>query len=81
MAIEVISVRCIGCGICVDVCPNEALVMQDGRTTLVAVLCEGCGVCVGFCEQKALELPQQTGEETPGSNHSAESISAAVNPD
>ncbi|MGA3126119.1 MAG: 4Fe-4S binding protein [Candidatus Korobacteraceae bacterium] len=58
MKIEIVSLECIGCGVCVDVCPNEALAMQDGRTTLAeAEKCEGCGVCVGFCEQEALRLP------------------------
>jgi len=58
LVIEIISQQCIGCGICVDVCPNEALAMQDGRSTLVSPeKCEACGVCVGFCEQQALRLP------------------------
>lgn len=59
--VEVVSILCIGCGVCVDVCPNEALAMLDGRSCLAnAENCEGCGVCVGFCEQKALQLaPEQ----------------------
>lgn len=55
--VKVIGSQCIGCGVCIDVCPNEALVMDNGQSTLPdEEKCEGCGVCVSFCEQKALQL-------------------------
>ena len=42
--------ECVGCGICVDVCPQEVLAIIDG---VVAVeneeACIACGECVEEC--------------------------------
>ncbi len=51
--------QCVGCAVCVDVCPSEALVME--RTELLPRLiperCTACGKCVQQCPTGAIDLP------------------------
>ncbi len=52
--------HCVGCGLCVDVCPYSApsLVESRGRTIaeINEALCKGCGLCVAGCRGKAISL-------------------------
>ncbi|MBN2697099.1 MAG: 4Fe-4S binding protein [Bacilli bacterium] len=46
---------CIGCGQCVEVCPVEAIHMENG----IAVInddCIACGACVNECPVSAITL-------------------------
>jgi heterodisulfide reductase subunit A len=48
---------CQGCGICVSVCPYEAISI-DGETNLAKVtevLCQGCGSCTATCPSGAIQ--------------------------
>jgi ferredoxin len=48
---------CTGCGICVDVCPHQALEMVDGMAKLVRPEdCDGIGECVDACPVQAITL-------------------------
>ena len=48
---------CTGCGICVDVCPHQALEMVDGVAKLVRPDdCDGNGACVEACPVQAITL-------------------------
>ncbi|MDQ7793469.1 MAG: 4Fe-4S binding protein [bacterium] len=40
---------CDQCGQCATVCPEEAIVLQDGAWTIDSDRCSGCGVCVDSC--------------------------------
>jgi heterodisulfide reductase subunit A-like polyferredoxin len=53
---------CSACGVCVDVCPYNARVLEPGMpyAEVVEVLCQGCGACVVACPNKA---SQQKGFE------------------
>ena len=50
--------QCVGCAICVDVCPDDALVMgvDDLRPVLRTELCTVCGDCVRECPTAAITL-------------------------
>ncbi len=59
---------CIGCTLCAQDCPYQALEMvprEGSGPKLVATLhqdrCVGCGVCVGSCPTDALHLPHPAG--------------------
>jgi heterodisulfide reductase subunit A-like polyferredoxin len=53
---------CAACGLCVDICPYGARVLEPGMThaEVIEVLCQGCGACVVACPNKA---SQQKGFE------------------
>jgi heterodisulfide reductase subunit A len=53
---------CVACGLCVEVCPYGARVLEPGAPTaeVIEVLCQGCGACVTACPNKA---SQQKGFE------------------
>ncbi|MBO4552558.1 MAG: 4Fe-4S binding protein [Candidatus Methanomethylophilaceae archaeon] len=46
--------ECVGCGACADVCPQNAITVDD-----VAVIdsgkCVECGACVDECPSSAIE--------------------------
>ncbi len=54
---------CSGCGICVSVCPYNAIErieeQRDGKTVIRAKinegLCQGCGTCVSACPSSAIQ--------------------------
>ncbi len=60
--------RCIGCLLCVTICPFKAVdyqTTQDGR--LIAAtnesLCKGCGLCIAACRPKAIDLRGFTNQQ------------------
>ncbi len=50
--------KCSGCGICVPLCPFQAIemVVRDGhaKARINENLCMGCGVCVSSCPSRAI---------------------------
>ncbi|MCX7769622.1 MAG: electron transfer flavoprotein subunit alpha [Proteobacteria bacterium] len=49
---------CVGCGVCVDACPQSALYMKDDKVE-VNDKCNLCGACVGVCPVNALSIPRE----------------------
>ena len=56
---------CSGCGICIDICPYGARVMNEYMriSTVNQALCQGCGACIASCPNKACELINSTTEQ------------------
>ncbi len=55
--------ECIGCGECIDACPEEAIEGKDGYIHMIDQdLCEHCGKCVSACGEgcirTAVKLPR-----------------------
>ena len=44
---------CVGCGACVDVCPEAAIVVDD-IAVIDAKLCVDCGACIDECPADAI---------------------------
>ncbi len=51
---------CTGCGMCVYVCPYDALALKDGKAEVNEVLCEGCGTCSATCLRAAIQVKNIT---------------------
>lgn len=49
------------CNACVDVCPENAISLQDGLQ--VDWSCNGCGLCTSVCPTEAIELREQSNKE------------------
>jgi len=48
--------RCIGCSVCLDVCPQSAIAVdQRGIKTILSDRCDLCGSCLSECYANALE--------------------------
>lgn len=50
--------KCIGCGICANVCPQGNIVVADGKARC-GEHCTQCLACVHFCPQQAVELSRK----------------------
>jgi len=56
--------KCTSCGICIDHCPEGAIIKSpnDNKIKIIPVFCEGCGVCNVACPEKAIDMmPYETG--------------------
>jgi heterodisulfide reductase subunit A len=51
---------CTGCGMCIEVCPYEALTLKDGKVEVNEILCEGCGTCSATCLRAAIQVKNLT---------------------
>ena len=50
---------CSGCGICVERCPTDAIVLNaDNVAQRDESACLGCGVCSHFCPEEAISLQE-----------------------
>ena len=48
--------KCSGCGRCIDVCPNGAVSLHDGKIINSVNKCKNCGHCVKVCRNEAREM-------------------------
>ena len=48
--------RCEACSDCVDVCPEDAVFMEEGVARFDLEACVGCGECIAVCEHGALKI-------------------------
>ncbi|MCK4494904.1 MAG: CoB--CoM heterodisulfide reductase iron-sulfur subunit A family protein, partial [Candidatus Aminicenantes bacterium] len=51
---------CTGCGMCVEVCPYDALTLKENKAEVNEILCEGCGTCAATCLRAAIETENLT---------------------
>ncbi|MBI4880303.1 MAG: ferredoxin [Planctomycetes bacterium] len=62
MAAQVDPKKCTMCGgtvqpLCVEVCPDSAIRVQDGRVVVTEFLCEDCNECGQVCPDRAIQVP------------------------
>jgi ferredoxin len=54
--------KCIGCGMCREVCPHGVFVVEDRKARIVARdACIECGACAGNCPVEALTVKAGVG--------------------
>jgi len=59
--------KCIGCGLCVSLCPYGAIAMQkvDGKrkAETISASCKACGICAAHCPTFAISMGGFTNEQ------------------
>jgi NAD-dependent dihydropyrimidine dehydrogenase PreA subunit len=60
--LEYDAARCIGCGMCLNVCPHKVFV-RDGEKVRINDLdaCMECGACARNCPAEAITVQQGVG--------------------
>jgi len=54
--LKIIEKNCVGCEICIDKCPYDALYMMDNIAVVDEEKCTLCGICVDHCNFEAIKL-------------------------
>ncbi len=54
MQYKITENKCTGCGTCLDVCPTEAIKMQNGHA-VITFDCIDCGACPRVCPEGAIK--------------------------
>ena len=55
MPAEINKETCTGCGACVDICPVDAIKVENDKAE-ISDACVECGVCVNQCPVEAITL-------------------------
>jgi NAD-dependent dihydropyrimidine dehydrogenase PreA subunit len=62
VSLKMISARCVGCGMCIEVCPHGVFAMGDKKAVIQdRDSCMECGACAGNCAFGALEVNKGVG--------------------
>lgn len=64
--------KCIGCGICKQVCPIDNIAIGNGIAVRKNAKCEYCLACAHACPQKAITIKR--GEKNPNARYRNENI-------
>lgn len=58
--VKIDTEKCVGCGRCVQVCPQSALSLIDGKSHVDVSKCIGCFECITVCPVKAISIDWET---------------------
>ncbi len=62
VTLELNTERCVGCGMCVQVCPHDVFQMADGRAHIQQRdACMECGACSLNCPTSAIQVKSGVG--------------------
>jgi NAD-dependent dihydropyrimidine dehydrogenase PreA subunit len=62
VTLQLCADKCIGCGMCIEVCPHAVFVMQDGRAQIRELdACMECGACSKNCPVAAITVKAGVG--------------------
>ena len=56
--------KCVGCGLCVGSCANNAIRIEDGKAVIDQTACVLCKICIDACPTGALSLELERGAQT-----------------
>jgi len=47
--------KCLACGGCISVCPQDALLMYGGKAYVTSDKCISCSICIKICPVGAID--------------------------
>jgi pyruvate ferredoxin oxidoreductase delta subunit len=56
---EVNKEKCVGCGTCVQFCPEASIEIINKKAEIDYEYCKGCGVCAEVCPKKAILMKKK----------------------
>ena len=82
MVSQVNTDHCIGCGLCAEICPFGAIILEEVagkgyRAKNIPASCKGCGLCASSCPQKTIDMLHFRNQQIEATI-SAAAISAAA---
>jgi NADH:ubiquinone oxidoreductase subunit F (NADH-binding)/(2Fe-2S) ferredoxin/Pyruvate/2-oxoacid:ferredoxin oxidoreductase delta subunit len=60
---RIVEAECLLCGLCQDVCEDDAVRESRDRYTIDAQLCIGCGKCHAICPAEAIVIESESQQE------------------
>jgi NAD-dependent dihydropyrimidine dehydrogenase PreA subunit len=61
-SLEFFSDRCVGCGMCIEVCPHGVFTLENKKAVILDKdRCMECGACVSNCAFGALKVDKGVG--------------------
>lgn len=48
--------KCVGCGVCMSVCPVKAIDYKDGKAFIDTSKCVNCQTCASACPMQAINI-------------------------
>jgi Na+-translocating ferredoxin:NAD+ oxidoreductase subunit B len=70
---------CIGCTLCIDICPTDAIIGSNKLMhTVIEPHCTGCELCIPVCPVDCIELENVTGNRTGWAAWSADEANHAL---
>jgi NAD-dependent dihydropyrimidine dehydrogenase PreA subunit len=61
-SLEFFSGHCVGCGMCIEVCPHGVFALENKKAVILDKdRCMECGACVGNCAFGALNVNKGVG--------------------
>ncbi len=56
MAAKIDLEKCTGCATCAEVCPVEAITVENDKAQVDEETCVDCGTCIDECPEEAITL-------------------------
>ena len=53
---KVIAEKCTACGACIEICPTDTIVMENGKAFVKIDNCRNCKICIKACPENAFIL-------------------------
>ncbi len=62
VSLELLTEKCTGCGMCIEVCPHEVFALQGKKAAILDKdSCMECGACMNNCAFGALSVTKGVG--------------------